>query len=77
MTARALAEQFEVSERTIWRDLVRLQDLDIELDIQPGRNGGVKLVKGAYSTQNDQSIQAKLSRQFGENDHPSERSDAS
>ena len=46
LTTQALAEHFGVSERTIRRDLVRLQDLDIELDILPGRNGGVKLLSG-------------------------------
>ena len=46
MTASALAEHFEVSERTIWRDLARLQDLGIELEILPGRGGGVKLLSG-------------------------------
>ena len=47
LTTQALAEHFGVSERTIRRDLIRLQDLDIDLEILPGRNGGVKLLKGA------------------------------
>lgn len=46
LTTCALAEHFGVSERTIRRDLVRLQDLDIELDILPGRSGGVRLLSG-------------------------------
>ncbi len=46
LTTNALAEHFSVSERTIRRDLIRLQDLDIELDILPGRSGGVKLLSG-------------------------------
>ena len=46
LTTGALAEHFGVSERTIRRDLIRLQDLEVELDISPGRNGGVKLHRG-------------------------------
>ena len=46
LTTGALAEHFGVSERTIRRDLTRLQDLEVELDISPGRNGGVKLLSG-------------------------------
>lgn len=47
LTTRALAEHFGVSERTIRRDLTRLQGLEIELDVLPGRNGGVELLNGA------------------------------
>ena len=46
LTTSALAEHFGVSERTIRRDLTRLQDLDIELEVLPGRSGGVKLLRG-------------------------------
>ena len=46
LTTGALAEHFGVSERTIRRDLTRLQELDIELEILPGRSGGVKLLRG-------------------------------
>ncbi len=41
LTTQALAEHFGVSERTIRRDLTRLQDLEVEVETLPGRGGGV------------------------------------
>lgn len=46
-TAADLAERLGVSERTIRRDLQRLQDLDLPVEVRPGRNGGVSLPPGA------------------------------
>lgn len=46
-TTATLAAQLGVSERTIRRDLGRLQDLELPVDSRPGRNGGVKLPAGA------------------------------
>lgn len=42
-----LAAHLAVSERTIRRDLVRLQRLDIPVEVTPGRHGGVSLQPGA------------------------------
>lgn len=47
MTTQALAEHFQVSERTIGRDITRLQDLNIEVETLPGRKGGVRLRQGS------------------------------
>lgn len=46
-TTATLAAQLGVSERTVRRDLTRLQDLDLPVDSRPGRNGGVTLPSGA------------------------------
>lgn len=46
-TTATLAAQLGVSERTVRRDLGRLQDLDLPVDSRPGRNGGVTLPSGA------------------------------
>ena len=46
-TTATLASQLGVSERTVRRDLGRLQDLDLPVDSRPGRNGGVTLPSGA------------------------------
>lgn len=47
-TAPQLAEQLGVSERTIRRDIGRLLELDLPVETQPGRNGGVSLPAGAF-----------------------------
>lgn len=47
-TAPQLAEQLGVSERTIRRDIGRLIELDLPVETQPGRNGGVSLAAGAF-----------------------------
>jgi predicted DNA-binding transcriptional regulator YafY len=47
LTTQALAEHFGVSERTIHRDLARLQDLEVGVETLPGRGGGVKLSRGS------------------------------
>jgi predicted DNA-binding transcriptional regulator YafY len=49
LTTQALAEHFGVSERTIRRDLARLQDLEVEVETLPGRGGGVTLSRGSGS----------------------------
>lgn len=49
LTTQALAEHFGVSERTIRRDLTRLQDLEVEVETLPGRGGGVALSRGSGS----------------------------
>lgn len=46
-TAPELARQLGVSERTVRRDIGRLLDLDLPVETQPGRNGGVSLPAGA------------------------------
>src|SRR5690606_23532748 len=46
-TTATLAAQMGVSERTVRRDLGRLQDLDLPVESRPGRNGGVTLPSGA------------------------------
>lgn len=47
MTTVALAERFGVSERTIRRDVQRLQALDIDVEMVRGRGGGVRLHHGS------------------------------
>ena len=42
-----LARHLSVSERTIRRDLSRLQDMEIGIITEPGRSGGVRLEGGA------------------------------
>ena len=43
-----LAAHLGVSERTVRRDLARLAGVDVELDVQPGRAGGVRLVRDSH-----------------------------
>jgi len=47
LTASELGLRLGVSERTIRRDLLRLQELDLPVEAWPGRNGGVSLPAGA------------------------------
>jgi predicted DNA-binding transcriptional regulator YafY len=47
LTTRKIAEQLGVSERTVRRDLVSLQDLDLPVRATPGRHGGVTIEPGA------------------------------
>lgn len=47
LTTRELAHQLGVSERTIARDIGRLQDLELPVEVIPGRLGGVSLAPGA------------------------------
>lgn len=46
MTAAALAEELEVSVRTIYRDLEALGAAGVPVYAEPGRNGGCRLVDG-------------------------------
>lgn len=46
-TTQELAGELGVSERTVRRDLGRLLDLDLPVETQPGRSGGVSLAAGA------------------------------
>jgi predicted DNA-binding transcriptional regulator YafY len=46
MTAAALAEELEVSVRTIYRDLEALGAAGVPVYAEPGRNGGCRLVEG-------------------------------
>ena len=72
--AALLKHQSFVDERE-WRILILKPDgLVMGVNHRPRAN---YLVPYAYARQNDQSNQAKLSRGFKENDHSSERSDAS
>lgn len=46
VTVRELAERFEVSRRTIFRDLEALNCAGIPIVSQPGREGGVSVMEG-------------------------------
>ena len=45
-TARQLAQRFEVSERTIRRDVDALSAAGVPVYTRPGRTGGVALLEG-------------------------------
>lgn len=47
VTAPVLAERLGVSERTVRRDLRRLEELDLAVESLPGRSGGLRLPAGA------------------------------
>lgn len=47
LTTGELARRLGVSERTVSRDIGRLQDLELPVDVTPGRRGGVSLAPGA------------------------------
>jgi predicted DNA-binding transcriptional regulator YafY len=47
LTVGQLATRLAVSERTIRRDLARLQSLDLPVEVTPGRHGGVRVRPGA------------------------------
>ncbi|GHJ44517.1 hypothetical protein Cs7R123_18590 [Catellatospora sp. TT07R-123] len=42
-TAAELAALFEVSERTVYRDVAALQAAGVPLWTEPGRGGGIRL----------------------------------
>ncbi|MBX3142366.1 MAG: WYL domain-containing protein [Trueperaceae bacterium] len=46
VTAAELAERLGVSERTVRRDLTRLEELDLAVETWPGRSGGLSLASG-------------------------------
>ena len=46
LTTETLARELAVSKRTVRRDLARLRDLEIQVEVTPGRNGGVTLEPG-------------------------------
>ena len=48
ITARRLAERFEVSTRTIYRDLQTMSLLGIPVYAERGRGGGVRLLEGYF-----------------------------
>lgn len=45
-TAQELADELEVSVRTVYRDVAALQDAGVPLWTAPGRHGGIHLVPG-------------------------------
>src|SRR5689334_19020836 len=47
-TARELAARFEVSTRTIYRDLETLSRLGVPVYAERGRNGGIRLLEGYF-----------------------------
>lgn len=47
LTTGELAHRLGVSERTISRDIGRLQELELPVEVTPGRQGGVSLTPGA------------------------------
>jgi len=46
LTTETLARGLGVSERTVRRDIGRLRDLEIQVEVTPGRNGGISLEPG-------------------------------
>ncbi len=48
ISARQLAAQFEVSTRTIYRDLQTLSLLGVPVYAERGRNGGIRLLEGYF-----------------------------
>ncbi len=47
LTTGELAHRLGVSERTVSRDIGRLQELELPVEVTPGRQGGVSLAPGA------------------------------
>jgi len=48
ISARELAERFEVSPRTIYRDISTLSALGVPLYTERGRGGGIRLLEGYF-----------------------------
>lgn len=69
-TAPELAAKFEVSKRTIYRDLDALSDAGIPVYAEPGRNGGIFLLddfvldKALFSAKEKQEVLAALHSVF-------------
>ncbi|MFQ7158985.1 MAG: helix-turn-helix transcriptional regulator [Ruthenibacterium sp.] len=64
-TARQLAQRFEVSERTIRRDIDALSAAGVPVYTRPGRTGGVALLEGyrldtALLSEAEQTVLARL-----------------
>ena len=49
-TVAAVAEHFEISDRTLYRDLVALRARGVDVRGEPGRGGGLQLVSPAPTT---------------------------
>ena len=47
LTTEELAERLSISKRTVRRDIVRLQDLELNVEVTSGRGGGVTLQPGS------------------------------
>ena len=47
VTTEELALSLSVSERTVRRDIARLQDLELPVEVVPGRGGGASLAPGS------------------------------
>lgn len=83
VTAAELAARLGVSERTVRRDLGRLQDLDLVVEAQPGRSGGVSLSSGnllpvlRFTDDELLALVLALGRSAGDEDDPLERAAAS
>lgn len=63
VTAAALAEKFEVSERTIHRDIDAICRAGIPLVTQPGKNGGISMMDG-YAIDTTLFTEAEMSAIF-------------
>lgn len=59
VTAKALAERFEVSVRTVYRDIETLSGSGIPIYMSKGRNGGIRLLEGYVL---DKSVLSQLEK---------------
>ncbi len=66
VSAKDLAKQFEVSIRTIYRDIDSLSSAGIPIYTEPGRNGGISLIenftleKAVFSEKEKQELLSSL-----------------
>ncbi|MDD2445600.1 MAG: HTH domain-containing protein [Clostridia bacterium] len=61
ITAKIIAEKFEISKRTVYRYLDTLTSAGIPVICEQGRNGGIRILKSfklnnIYLTENEKSI---------------------